>query len=123
VRLNREGFDNLENLSHADTVDLAIRTGLGYRQLRQWVGQAWLESHLVADYAAFVKNTGITTRHELNEVMQQLMKETGATEPTDQILERLAGGGDGPSKSKLHAVYCLVRRYEPHHTAGAGRPG
>jgi hypothetical protein len=123
VRLNREGFDNLENLSHADTVDLAVRTGLGYRQLRQWVGQAWLESHLVGDYAAFVKNTGITTRHELNEVMQQLMKETGATEPTDQILERLAGGGDGPSKSKLHAVYCLVRRYEPHHTAGAGRPG
>lgn len=122
VRLNREGFDNLENLAHADTIDLAIRTGLGYRQLRQWVGQAWLQSHLTGDYAAFVKNTGITTRHELAEVMEQRMAQTGTTPPNDQILEQLAGGPCGPTKSKLHAVYCLVRQYEPHRTARAGGP-
>ena len=119
VRLNREGFDNVENLSHADTIDLAIRTGLGYRQLRQWVGQAWLQSHLTGDYAAFVKNTGITTRHELKDVVEQLMTEAGATQPNEQILESLAGGPGGPTKSKLHAVYCLVRQYEPHRTARA----
>lgn len=122
VRLNREGFDNAENLSHADTVDLAIRTGLDYRQLKQWVGQAWLMSHLVGDYAAFVKHTGITTRHELSEVMEQLMTEAGTTQPNDQMLESLAGGPGGPTKAKLHAVYCLVRQYEPHRTAHADGP-
>jgi hypothetical protein len=120
VRLNREGFDNVENLAHADTVDLAVRTGLGFRQLRQWVGQAWLQSHLVGDYASFVRNTGITTRHELADVMQQLMTEAGTTTATDQILETLAGGGGGPTKAKLHAVYCLVQQFEPHRTSQEG---
>jgi hypothetical protein len=123
VRLNREGFDNVENLSHADTIDLAIRTGFGYRQLRQWVGQAWLRSHLTDDYPAFVKNTGITARHELREVMGQLMAEADVRQPNDQLLGRLAGGPGGPTTAKLHAVYSLVRGYEPHRTSQDGGPG
>jgi hypothetical protein len=124
VRLNREGFDNVENLAHADTIDLAIRTGLSYRQLRQWVGQAWLRSHLTDDYDAFVRNTGITARHELRDVVAQLTSEAGPGKPTEQVLEPLFGanGGGGPARPKLRAVYCLVQQFEPHHTARDNEP-
>lgn len=40
LRLEREGFDNVENLSNADAVDLAIRTRFSYVQLQQWIDQA-----------------------------------------------------------------------------------
>lgn len=65
TRLEREGFDNIENLSHADATDLAIRTGFGYKQLAQWIDEAWLAAHLREDYPEFVKRTGITSREEL----------------------------------------------------------
>ena len=42
LRLEREGFDNIENLSSADAVDLAVRTCFSYGQLKQWIDQAWL---------------------------------------------------------------------------------
>jgi hypothetical protein len=70
VRLLREGFDSAENLSHADALDLAIRTGFGYRQLHQWIGEAWLRRHLRADYDAFVRRTALTSRHDLDAFMQ-----------------------------------------------------
>lgn len=64
-RLEREGFDNIENLSHADALDLAIRTGFSYKQLAQWIDEAWLVAHLRDDYEEFVKRTGITSGEEL----------------------------------------------------------
>jgi hypothetical protein len=66
LRLEREGFDNVENLSHADAVDLAIRTCFSYAQLKQWIDQAWLASHLREDYPDFVRRTGITNSEELH---------------------------------------------------------
>lgn len=65
TRLEREGFDNIENLSHADAIDLAIRTGFGYKQLAQWIDEAWLAAHLREDYPEFVRRTCITSRDEL----------------------------------------------------------
>jgi hypothetical protein len=65
LRLEREGFDNLENLSTADAVDLAIRTCFSYIQLQQWIDQAWLAAHLREDYPDFVRRTGISTSEEL----------------------------------------------------------
>ena len=65
ARLAREGFDNAENLSHADPVDLAVRTGFSYRQLREWVSEACLACHLREDYAAFVQRTGIASAEDL----------------------------------------------------------
>ncbi len=65
LRLEREGFDNLENLSTADAVDLAIRTCFSYTQLQQWIDQAWLAAHLREDYPDFVRKTGISTSEEL----------------------------------------------------------
>lgn len=65
LRLNREGFDNIENLSNTEPVDLAIRTCFSYGQLKQWIGEAWLAMHLREDYPHFVKYTGILSREDL----------------------------------------------------------
>ena len=66
LRLEREGFDNIENLSGADPVDLAVRTCFTYTQLKQWIDQAWLAAHLREDYPDFVRRTGITSSDELH---------------------------------------------------------
>jgi hypothetical protein len=65
VRLDREGFDNLENLSHARPIDLAVRTGFSYRQLKQWVEEARLRLQLAEDFEEFADRTGIRTAEEL----------------------------------------------------------
>jgi len=65
VRLAREGYDNYENLSHARPVELAVRTGFSYRQLKHWVGEAWLRVHMAPDYETFANLTGIATMDEL----------------------------------------------------------
>ena len=71
VRLNREGFDNVENLVQADPLELAVRTGFGFRELSHWIDQGWLRVHLGDDYDAFAKATGITDRSELREFLQR----------------------------------------------------
>lgn len=64
--LMREGYDNAENLSNARPFDLVLLTGFSYRQVRQWVGQAWLCMHMrEQDYDDFVLRTGITSADEL----------------------------------------------------------
>jgi hypothetical protein len=65
LRLEREGFDNVENLSNADPVDLAVRTCFTYTQLKQWIDEAWLAAHLREDYPEFMRRTGIFTGEEL----------------------------------------------------------
>jgi hypothetical protein len=66
LRLEREGFDNVENLSNADAVDLAVRTCFSYGQLKQWIDAAWIASHLREDYPYFVRRSGISTGEELH---------------------------------------------------------
>jgi hypothetical protein len=66
LRLEREGFDNIENLSNADAVDLAVRTCFSYSQLKQWIDEAWLACHLREDYPYFVRRSGISTSEELH---------------------------------------------------------
>ncbi len=65
LRLVQEGYDNLENLALANPLDLALRLGFSYQQLRQWVGEAWLRMHMNEDYDAFCNATGITGAYEL----------------------------------------------------------
>lgn len=65
TRLEREGYDNVENLAYADALDLAVRTGFGYRQLRAWIGEARLRSKLGADYDAFVEKTWLRTEDQV----------------------------------------------------------
>lgn len=84
VQLNREGFDNADNLAHADPVELLVRTGFPFAQLRQWVGEAWLRSHMGSDYSAFRSRTGLTGAHELVDLLAGRGRaEANPCEPTD----------------------------------------
>ncbi len=71
LRLEREGFDNVENLSNADAVDLAIRTCYSYVQSKHWIDQAWLAAHLREDYPDFVRRTSITSSDELQQFLSR----------------------------------------------------
>jgi hypothetical protein len=110
VRLGREGFDNMENLSHADTLDLAVRTGFSFRQLRNWIGQAWLRLHLGSDFEAFERQTGLTSRAELQEFLQ----DWEATKPEGDPAAHLTAGQPAAVALKVDTVCRLLRRYEPH---------
>ena len=59
LRLNREGFDNIENFVTADVIDLTMRTGFSYRQLMDWRSQAELIVFLGDDYERFRQATSI----------------------------------------------------------------
>jgi hypothetical protein len=110
VRLGREGFDNMENLSHADTLDLAVRTGFSFRQLRNWIGQGWLRLHLGPDFDAFTRQTGLTSRAELQEFLQDW--EAGKQEGDPAA--HLTAGQPAAVALKVDTVCRLLRRYEPH---------
>src|SRR4029079_10717400 len=64
--MEREGFDNAENLAYADAVELAMRTGFPYPQVKSWIDEARLLIHLGdVDFRAFVAGTGIRTYDQL----------------------------------------------------------
>ncbi len=70
MRLNREGFDNLDNMANACWLDLALRTGFSYSQLRSWAGQAWLYNHFgIEDYEKFKSLSGISDAHDLEQYL------------------------------------------------------
>ena len=89
IRLQREGIDNVENLSKASAIDFALRTGFGFTQLEQWIGQAWLRTHLGEDYQAFEKATGITSRQELKAFLEGWKATPPHERPQDQLKESL----------------------------------
>ncbi|MDH5480135.1 MAG: hypothetical protein OEX11_05180 [Nitrosomonas sp.] len=86
LRLTREGFDNIENLSKAEPVDLAIRTYFSYDQSKQWIGESWLAMHLREDYPHFVICTGILSREDL----QYFLSKYGAEQ--DEGIDLLVPG-------------------------------
>jgi hypothetical protein len=104
TRLQREGFDNIENLATADPIGLAVRTGFGYRQLRDWIGEAWLRTHLREDYDTFVKATGIATRDELRRVL--------AAESNGTSSMAIAATVPGPLGAKIRIVGALLDETE-----------
>jgi hypothetical protein len=65
ARMEREGCDNVENLATCDPLELAIRTGFSYRQVRMWIGEACLRTALTVDFEPFVATTGVRTHAEL----------------------------------------------------------
>lgn len=65
-RMEREGFDNAENLACADPIELAMRTGFPYAQVKSWIDEARLLIHLGDDdFRAFTAGTGIRTYDQL----------------------------------------------------------
>ncbi len=83
VRLAREGYDNVDNLANASPAGLALITGFGYPQLRAWVGQAWLKSHLRGDYDDFVERTGIMSADGLLRFLAAWAKDKRQGEPAE----------------------------------------
>ena len=98
LRLEREGIDSAENLSHANPVDLAVRTGFDYRQLQQWVSEAWLVRHLRDDYADFVRRTGLSSRAELEAYFKAI--------PGSNSIDVLLAGD--ATDTKLSALKCKI---------------
>jgi hypothetical protein len=97
-RLRRDGYDNVENLAMAIPLELILHTGFSYLQVRQWVSQAWLFSHFGEDYAAFVKNTGITSADELVDYLEQ---PTAAGLAEAEALLIAANKEQGPEKQQI----------------------
>jgi len=110
VRLDREGFDNLENLSHATPIDLAVRTGFDYGQLKQWVEEARLRLHLGKDFDEFADRTGIGTAEELLIYLEA--QPDAAVQHLKEILSPKLF-------AKLMVVIPLLRREQPDRV-GAG---
>ena len=80
IRLEQEGFDNMENLKQANPLDLALRTGFGFTQVSNWIGESWLRHHMGnEDYKIFKAKTGITTRNELKYFVNNQDKVNGMT--------------------------------------------
>lgn len=86
----------MDNMASACWLNLALRTGFSYTQLRLWSGQAWLYSHIgVEDYQVFKKLTGITDANDL-ELYLESVKTTGGpdwaaifnTTETEHIIQK-----------------------------------
>ncbi len=104
LRLVREGFDNVENLSHGNAMDLAVRTGFSYCQLQQWIGQAWLCAHLGEHYDAFAESTGLAGRQDLQEFIKKWQQEGKSPEATFAYV----ANGNKELELKLNALYSLL---------------
>jgi hypothetical protein len=118
LRLEREGFDNVENLSNADAVDLAVRTCFSYGQLRQWIDQAWLASHLREDYPHFVRRSGISTSEELHCFLSAC--DANNTDGVQQLIPALSvEPADAASwKLRLTALKILLDKNVPDTKCG-----
>jgi hypothetical protein len=103
LRLGREGFDTVENLSHAAAVDLAVRTGFSYGQLEQWKGQSWLCAHLREDYESFIRRTAITSREELRAYRESWKPGASPAEAAAHL-----ANGDKALEIKLEATLILA---------------
>jgi hypothetical protein len=123
LRLEREGFDNIENLSNADPVDLAVRTCFSYTQLKQWIDEAWLVSHLREDYPEFVRRTGISTGEELSCFLSAA--DSGGVDGVAQLVAALTSDPAAASswKVRLTALKILLEaRKAPSQKVYVARP-
>ena len=89
LRLRREGYDNVENLSLANPVELAIRTGFGYQQLVKWISQAGLQQYLRRDYKAFIHATGLSSIDDINRFNEQWQRQFPGQDPYDELASAL----------------------------------
>jgi hypothetical protein len=87
LRLQQEGIDNLDNLSHADPVELAIRTRFSLGQLEQWIAEAWMRMHMGKDWQAFFDATGMRDRGELASYLGRFPPENACAAGVEQLLK------------------------------------
>jgi hypothetical protein len=113
IRLTQEGFDGTENLSHADPLDLALRTGFSYCQLEDWIGEAWLRRRLGEDFETFSKATGLSTRNALCRYLGEWRGENKDRDP----IEHLSQGPCATMKTKIDCLLHTLDCAESEHSA------
>lgn len=86
IRLNREGYDNIENLANANALDLALHTGFNYNQLVQWINQARLHGYLGNDYGVFADRTGITRLDHFIEYWHAAKQNDPNADPASKLI-------------------------------------
>ncbi len=86
IRLSREGYDNIENLSTANALDLALRTGFSYQQLSQWISQARLHNYLRDDYHVFVDRSGIFCLDDFVRYWLAAKQNAPNTDPASELI-------------------------------------
>jgi hypothetical protein len=99
-------------------VDLAVRTCFSYGQLRQWIDQAWLASHLREDYPHFVRRSGISTSEELHCFLSAC--DANNTDGVQQLIPALSvEPADAASwKLRLTALKILLDKNVPDTKCG-----
>ncbi|WP_300088554.1 helix-hairpin-helix domain-containing protein [uncultured Nitrosomonas sp.] len=107
ILLNREGFDNIENLANANALDLAMRTGFSYSQLVQWISQARLHGYLRNDYHAFVEHTGIVSLDDFIHFCRTIKLRDSSADPVEMITASLKNGKNDFSE-KIRILNYLV---------------
>jgi hypothetical protein len=99
-RLEREGIDNVENLAASEPIEIALRTGFPFPQVKAWVGEARLRVHLARHFAPFAERTGIRTFDQLSGFAQRWDTKTRGSAYTFLAAMLRA---DGETKSRLAA--------------------
>jgi hypothetical protein len=110
ARLNRQGYDSVENIADANLVEMAVRTGFSYAQLRTWAGEAWLRVRLGSeDYRKFANATGVRTADDFKMVFGSRTKEA--------IVALSADAGIHTMNTKLCCIAEVVREWSPERRA------
>ncbi len=102
VRLKREGYDNVENIAEANPIEMAVRTGFSYSQLKSWVGEAWLRTQFGLDYNTLFRDTGVRTAYQL-----KLFKDKPELLVTETNQKRI--------QDKISCVTELLHDWDPTH--------
>jgi hypothetical protein len=112
TRLMDEGIDNLENLAHADIIDLMLGTRIPLETLIDWLDQAILMLHLGvgedrANQLAVLRSHGIRTATDLERTLRCAVER-------DKLLEILGRESGGPARLQTILDALSDDQWMPH---------
>lgn len=78
MRLEQEGIDNMENMREEDPLGMTLRTGFEYKQVSNWIEEAWLRHRLgKEDYDVLLQKFPLISRGELKQFLEQSEETSG----------------------------------------------
>ena len=100
-RLMDEGIENVENLAHADIIELMLATRVPLSTLVDWIDQAILLIHVPeADDMKKVRSYGIRTATDL----ERARREVAGREELDPFLRLLGPDDQGAGPPRLQSI-------------------
>jgi hypothetical protein len=112
VRLRRQGYDSVENIAEANLVEMAVRTGFSYAQLRTWIGEAWLRVRMGAvDYPKLWQASGVRTADQFKLVFAG--SGDNSSDAERRVDEVAASIPDRSLKVKIECVKQLLSDWHP----------